>query len=182
MPQHEPASAEEIQIRIDTILALKIKGFSQHEIVAYLSEKVDWAIPLSRRQLRNYCHKAELELSNIATSTSRQSLHALANMRYEQHYRIASAYNNSGDALRAQELIVKLNKLDDPTANYNWQDNAAQIGVDSPTAARLRDVAYKLMQLAAGAPTLFDELFAVIEEKHNERFTEIPALEAGVNQ
>lgn len=128
--EHKQASTEEIAQRVDWIVERMVSGYSQAAIVQAAKNTV-WGASLSKRQLRNYCYKAESVLAGEAEQIDRRSHLAVALQRYTYLYRQLVQKSDYRGAIMPQDRIVDLLGLSAATAlSINWRDTAANLGID----------------------------------------------------
>lgn len=158
--RHEPASADEIETRIDAAYTLLMRGMSKRDARRYIVEKTEWGKTVERRMIYYYLERAEKQIAEMATdgTVNRQAEFAKAVTRLHYQYMKADTLNDTARAIQAQSAINSLLRLDEPQANMTWEQS---ITVENPN--RLREAVTLLLTVAQHAPEAFERLYATIQ-------------------
>lgn len=126
MPQHEPATADELEDRYQQIEDLIAQGFQTAHILKHAREKTSWGV--SDRQVRNYIDIVRKRLSAGAGKIDRRFYvtKTVRQLEYIADFNIREG--NHKIALMAINLQIKLQRLDDPAYEPNWKEVAEKAG------------------------------------------------------
>lgn len=164
MPQHEPASQEEYEARVDTAYTLLMRGMSKRDARRYISEKIEWGKSISRRMIYYYLEDAEKQIAQMATEgVDRRAEFAKAVTRLNWQYMKADQLNDTARAIQAQNALNTLLRLDEPQAAMDWEQS---ITVEDPN--RIRSAAMMLITVARHSPAVFNQLYDVIQAAAHE--------------
>lgn len=131
MPQHEPTPPDELELRYQKIDELISEGFGKTHIVAWARENADWGV--SDRQVRNYIDVVYKRMSTGASRIDRpmESVKTAKQLDFMIEY--SMRIKDFKTAMIGIGYKIKLQKLDDPQYEMNWQEVAAKMG--KPAAA-----------------------------------------------
>lgn len=133
MAQHEPATPEQLDERRQIIRNMITSGFTQADVVNAVKEQYsEWGI--SDRQVRNYVKQVYEAMSADAGLVDRAAYFVRTIERIDHVYHKAIEAGNLKVAQEANMGIVKLLKLDTPSAAMDWRKVAKEAGLEDGEA------------------------------------------------
>ena len=132
MPQHEPTMGDEKEGRLDLIRGLLLRGMSQAEIVRECQEKQAWGV--SDRQIRNYVKECWENMGTDAVNIDRAAYFTRSIERLDLIYHEAMDAKNLKVAREATVDVIKLLRLDVPSADLDWRKAMKDAGLDPQEA------------------------------------------------
>lgn len=140
------AHPEELQDRLDYIEGLIIRGFSQAQVVEWCrlaDHKLGWGV--SDRHLRNYYKMCLERMSATSGKIDRKMYNTRSIERLDHIYRRASARGDLVTMLKTTVEIIKLMRLDQPSADQRWAEDASAVGL---TASQVFERMLELARVA----------------------------------
>lgn len=129
MPQHEPASPEQLAERREIIRNMITAGFNQAEVVRRVKEEYGaWGV--SDRQVRNYVKAVYEDFSSDAGLVDRRAYFVRTIESIDQTKSEAAKIGNLKLKLDCDLAIARLLKLDSPQANMDWREAAKNAGLE----------------------------------------------------
>lgn len=124
----QKSSSSEVEERIAIIRELIDRGASGADVWRYVQFQTKWDI--SRQQSYNYYNRAYEDMADEAAKVNRAAYFTRSLSRFDYLYQKSIAANDITNARKATEGIVKLLKLDSPGAEFDWQQDATNKGID----------------------------------------------------
>lgn len=129
MPRETRAPEAERAQRLMIVQDLIVRGWRGSDVWSYVQQETDWNI--SRRQAYNYYQDAFDALAD-ESEVNRAAYFSLVLQRNEYLYQKAMS-KDKPDLNLARLLVadlIKLLKLDEPSADFDWKAEAAKKGYD----------------------------------------------------
>jgi hypothetical protein len=128
MPRETPADPAELELRLELVRSLIAEGYTQSKVVKYIREEcAEWDI--SERQARNYYYAVWKQYGDDATGVDRAGYFVRTLDRLDYIYARAMEKNDFKSALTATAELIKLLRLDIPSADFDWKKAATDAGV-----------------------------------------------------
>lgn len=135
MAQHKAATPEQITERHEIIRNMITAGMTQADVVNKVRE--DYAAwDISDRQVRNYVQAVFDAMSSDAGLVDRRAYFVRTLHRMDDVYSRAIQVGNLKVAHDSNMGIIKLLKLDTPTASMDWRTVAQEAGFEPSEAVR----------------------------------------------
>lgn len=142
MPKETPADPGEMEVRLELVRGLIAQGLLQREVVKYIRDKcADWGI--NDRQARNYYYAVWKQYGDDATGVDRAAYFVRTLDRLDHIYGAAMKVHDFKTALSTTAELIRLLRLDLPSADFDWKKAAIEQGM-SPS-----DVFEKVVQAVA---------------------------------
>lgn len=128
MAHETQADQGELEIRLEYIRSCIAGGMNQAAIVNHIrEEKKDWNI--TDRQVRNYYATVWKEYGNDATGVDRAAYFVRTLDRLDHIYGVAMEAKDFKSALQATGELIRLLRLDIPSADFDWKKAAKEAGL-----------------------------------------------------
>lgn len=128
MPQEIQASEGELLDRLEVIRGLISQGLTGAQIVKYVRKELNsWGV--TDRQVRNYYNAVWKEMGNEATGVDRAAYFIRTLERLDYLYAKAVQISDLRTALTVIGTLIKLLRLDIPSADFDWKKAAEDAGV-----------------------------------------------------
>lgn len=127
MPKSQRTPDMELQERYKVVQELIVQGFTGAGIAKWIAENTDWNI--TRRQAYNY-YRDSFEALAIESNVNRAAYFKLALDRLLWLYTKAVESGDYKLANRVNNDLIAFLKLDQPSADFDWQKDAADKGLN----------------------------------------------------
>jgi hypothetical protein len=138
MPQHEPATFDELEARYETIMNSMGMGVTMAQFVRWARLNTDWKV--SDRQVRNYWHETEKRLTKAVTEQTGRSPvleYARHLERMDYLYRSAVTEKDYRTALSVARDYADFRDLKNPENQIDWRSVASALGLSTEATEHL---------------------------------------------
>jgi len=121
-----PPDVDEMESRVEEVVALIAKGLNQREVVRYLNEKTEWGKELSRRHLRRYVAKAREQLVTEAQTIDKRFYLMRFLRRMDMLFQASFKVQDYKTAISAERETARVLDLGRGDVSIAWEQAAAE--------------------------------------------------------